>query len=211
MRFNQGDSCESDMSIKRSIYVFLKCDKTIKGFSSPNVTAYSDNGCTLFIEISSPMFCKTCIASEVKYTYGKCEYKQKQKIYEETTNCIFDHLDYLFEPLGNLIDTTNEDQLLKENSTAYLLMMKGKPKSKKKKNKKKKITLVDRYIENMSENVECDYIDYLENYFYIVSYIVVIIYFVSVVFMLIYCLKYCWANNKKDSNGMNKVKISSEH
>ena len=211
MRFNQGDSCESDMSIKRSIYVFLKCDKTIKGFSSPNVTAYSDNGCALFIEISSPMFCKTCIASEVKYTYGKCEYKQKQKIYEETTNCIFDHLDYLFEPLGNLIDTTNEDQLLKENSTAYLLMMKGKPKSKKKKNKKKKITLVDRYIENMSENVECDYIDYLENHFYIVSYIVVIIYFVSVMFMLIYCLKYCWANNKKDSNGMNKVKISSEH
>ena len=89
--------------------------------------------------------------------------------------------------------------------------MKGKPKSKKKKNKKKKITLVDRYIENMSENVECDYIDYLENHFYIVSYIVVIIYFVSVVFMLIYCLKYCLANNKKDSNGMNKVKISSEH
>ena len=51
----------------------------------------------------------------------------------------------------------------------------------------------------------------LENNFYFVRYIVVLIYFVSVMFMLIYCLKYCWANNKKDSNGMNKVKISSEH
>ena len=211
MRFNQGDSCESDMSIKRSIYVFLKCDKAIKGFSSPNVTSYSDNKCDLFIEISSPMFCKTCIASEVKYIYGKCVYKQKQKIYEETTNCVFDHLDDLFKPLGNIIDTTTEDELLKENTTAYQLMMKGKPKSKKKKSKKKKSSLADRYLENMIENVECDYVDYLENYFYIVSYVVVIIYFVSVLFMLIYCVKYCCAKSKEDSNGMNKVKISSKH
>ena len=49
-----------------------------------------------------------------------------------------------------------------------LIKKAGKPKSKKKKNKKKKITVVDRYIENMSENVECEYIDYLENHFYMI-------------------------------------------
>lgn len=209
MKYDQGDSCESDMSIKRSVYVFLKCDKTIKGFSSPNITSYSDNKCDLFIEISSPLFCKTCIRSEVKYTYGKCIFKQKEKIYQETNNCLFDHLNDTYQA-KSIYSISFDDAMLNENSTVYQLMMKGKPKSKKKKKKNKKVKN-DRFIENMIEYENCDYVDYIENHFYIVTYIVVTFYFVSVLFMLIYCVKYCYVKNKHDKNGMNKVKISSEH
>lgn len=187
--YTEGDVCDSDPSVNYSVNLYFKCDKTIRGFGYPKILRQSDNQCIYYIEARSPFFCKTCLSNELSFNYGMCVNNERSKIYQENSNCVFDniHNDFPSDEIAsvengetNLVRTDFEtfDSKLENQTNKNKLILKNEYQEK------------IHYIINKLEYEQCSFQDFIENNYYLFTFIVFGIYAFSLLIAIAICIKY---------------------